>query len=747
MFEIIPVHVLHILLAVAWLFILIYAIIQYRYSKNSPLLVRSLFLVIAFFAFRFFSVYSINALYTAADYSLFNHKDLEAFFLPFFHPMALDMMDTIVTFAVLFTIFLGIFGRQRIEYQNELGQFLRLKSYAERMKRDMHRKSSYISLLESVSAIKKLLLESSTKESILTHLCELLGKVPHYRVVWIGLQREDTPVLDIAYRADLADPPYLTKEFYVTLDEKDPHSYGPTAESMRTGKTVVIEDTQSDPRFESWKYLAKSSGLHSVVSIPMKVFNQQKRFGVITIYGDVEHRFSNEEIRILEELIQNVSSAIAYHEAEALRKQSAHELKNTAALLQNIISTAPVRIFWKDTKLRYLGCNGHFLHDAGLAHTDEIIGKRDTELVWAEHADAYNRDDLQVIRTKNPIINRVERQGEMWLLTNKAPLYDEEHNIIGIVGSYIDITLQRLAELYLKENEQRFRELLNALPNISVQGYDKERKVIYWNKQSELLYGYSEEEVLGRRLEDLIIPQEMYERSIEDVDKWIHKNIAIPASELELRKKDGSKVLVYSSHVMLRSKDGEPEIFSIDLDLTQQKEAEKALERLANYDVLTQLPNRHFFLRHVKALINKAERSKGEFALFFIDLDDFKLVNDTYGHEHGDFILIEVSKRLQSILRDYDFVARYGGDEFIVTIEYEGDEELIRTIAEKIISTLKEPYFSQELMLQIGSSIGISLYPHDASTLELLLKQADQAMYRAKEKGKNRFKYYGASDF
>jgi PAS domain S-box-containing protein len=560
MSEMISILELYILLTVAWAYILIYSVFQYRSSKNGPLLIRSMYLIIALFSFRFFSAYAINLLHDAQKQALFDEK-MSAILTSFYHSMTLDMIDSIVTFAILIIIVLGFFGRQRIQLQNELDQFFRLKSDARRMKEDVHRKRDYIALLETVSAIKKLLIESSTQDEILTYVCALLGKVPHYKVVWIGLQRDENPIIDIAYRVDLVTPPYLTKDFYVTLDESDAHAYGPVGECMRTGKSVLIEDTQSDPRFEAWKYPAKASGLHSVLSLPMKIFNREKLFGVITIYSDAEHQFVNEELRILEDLIQNVSSAIAYHEANNRRKESEHELRNTVALLENIISTAPVRIFWKDRELRYLGCNNHFLHDAGLAHIDQLIGKKDTELVWAEHADEYNRDDRQVLQTENPVVNRVEREREMWLLTNKAPLYDEEHKVIGVVGSYIDITLQRRAELYLKENEQRFRELMNVLPNISIQGYDKDRKVIYWNRQSEVLYGYSEKEARGRRLEELVIPDDMRDQTITDIDNWVHNNIVIPPSELVLRKKDGSEVLVYSSHVMLRSQDDEPEIF------------------------------------------------------------------------------------------------------------------------------------------------------------------------------------------
>lgn len=745
MLEEISVLILYPVLAFSWFYIFIYAVIQYRASKNNLLLIHSIYLLIALFSFRFFIVFAIHSFAAALEQAKLPQElvpYIEPFYRSYYHPMTLDVIDTIVTFAVLVSIVLGSFGGQLRQLQNELEQFLHLKHDAERMEKNVHRQSSYIRLLEIVSKIKKMLIESSTEKEILTYVCRLLGTFPHYKVVWIGQPRVEHKIVDITCKADLATPSYLQKDFYVKFDDDDPHAYGPVGECIRTGRSVLIEDTQSDPRFEPWKYRAKASSIHSVLSVPIKIFKQEKLFAVINIYGDAEHRFSYEEIHILEDLVQNISSAIAYHEADNHRKESEAELENSSQLLQNIISTVPVRIFWKDKYLYYRGCNELFLHDADLARIEDIIGKKDTDLVWAEHADEFIQDDLQVMKTKNPIVNRVERQGDMYVLVNKAPLFDEEHNIIGMIGSYTDITLQRKAELYLKENEQRFRELMHSLPNISIQGYDKDRKVIYWNRQSEILYGYSEEEALGRKLEELIIPEVMRDRVIADIENWINNNKPIPALELTLRKKDGSEVLVYSSHVLLRSQEKEPEIFCIDIDLTHQKEAEQALERLANQDLLTQLPNRHYFFHHAKALINKAERNHSEFALLFLDLDDFKMINDTYGHDYGDGVLIEAAARLRSSLRDYDFVARYGGDEFIVTIEYEDGDEMIEKIAQKIINTLKEPISIKNTSLQIGSSVGISLYPKDSSELLTLLKYADVAMYNAKEGGKNRYNYY-----
>ena len=124
-------------------------------------------------------------------------------------------------------------------------------------------------------------------------------------------------------------------------------------------------------------------------------------------------------------------------------------------------------------------------------------------------------------------------------------------------------------------------------------------------------------------------------------------------------------------------------MYCFDQDLSRQKEAEKALQYQANYDLLTRLPNRQYLFKHLHSLINKASRQESKFALLFLDLDEFKLVNDQYGHNYGDALLQQVAQRLESVLREYDFLARYGGDEFIISFEFTQEEHQSSTIAQK----------------------------------------------------------------
>lgn len=728
------------LLMILWFYILLHATLEYFNSRKNLVLLRTLFLVLIFFAVRFLIMYT--AIWSELAFEKGYIEAASLLMNLVVHKLEImKYIDAIVTLSIFLVVLMGWFKHQRVHIEDTLEYHQLLQEDADYLAQESSLQSDLIHLHELTSEIKNLLIETSSQDKMLNELCHILSVYRHYKVVWIGLHNEDSNDVDVAYKVDLAEPAYFSNDFKVNLKHNDKHALGPVGECLSTHKTVHVTNTQTDARFEPWRSRAKFSKIGSVISIPIKRYHEEELFGALSVYSEMGHKISAQEIAILEDIVVSVSSAVAFHEADNLRKATQRQLEASTQMLKNIVSTVPVRVFWKNSDLKYLGCNELFAQDAGVSHVEDIIGKQDSQLKWKAHAKEYVSDDSHVINTKKPIINRIERQGDMWLLTNKAPLLDNENNVIGVVGSYTDITYQKQAEIYIKENEHRFRELLNALPNISVQGYDENRTIIYWNKQSEVLYGYSEREALGQKLEDLIIPKEMRNGVIAAVDNWIVNHEPIKNGELTLQKKDGSKVDVYSSHVLLRSKSNKPELFCVDIDLTQQKEIQRRMKFLANYDSLTQLPNRHYFHTHLQAIFNKAKRNNSQFAVFFIDLDDFKLVNDNYGHEYGDLVLKESAARFKKILRDYDFVARYGGDEFVVCIEHEGKKELLSQIASKIVKSIKQPYVFEDKKMQIGSSVGISCYPKDGDAIHGLLKCADTAMYAAKNRGKNQFSF------
>ncbi|MCD6432412.1 MAG: GGDEF domain-containing protein, partial [Sulfurimonas sp.] len=161
-----------------------------------------------------------------------------------------------------------------------------------------------------------------------------------------------------------------------------------------------------------------------------------------------------------------------------------------------------------------------------------------------------------------------------------------------------------------------------------------------------------------------------------------------------------------------------------------------------HYDSLTELPNRVLFNDRLAQAISKSKRSKKEIALLFIDLDHFKEINDSFGHEIGDKVLVEIASRFRHTLREEDTVSRLGGDEFTVIIENLKSSNFASKLAQKLIDTTKKPMVIDKHNLFVTCSIGISIYPKDAQEDRMLLHSADSAMYKAKEAGKNRFKFF-----
>jgi diguanylate cyclase (GGDEF)-like protein/PAS domain S-box-containing protein len=218
--------------------------------------------------------------------------------------------------------------------------------------------------------------------------------------------------------------------------------------------------------------------------------------------------------------------------------------------------------------------------------------------------------------------------------------------------------------------------------------------------------------------------------------------------EHRMRCRDGDWKWIHArGMVVARDADNKPlRLIGTYLDISERKQAEETIRRQANFDPLTQLPNRSLFLDRMAQEIIKSRRANLPFGLLLIDLDEFKEVNDTLGHDVGDILLQEAARRIRSCVRDADTVARLGGDEFTVMLTELSDHTThVEDIAQKIIARLAEPYQLGNEMAYVSASIGITLFPRDAGDIDTLMKHADQAMYAAKKQGRNRFCYFTAS--
>jgi len=432
-------------------------------------------------------------------------------------------------------------------------------------------------------------------------------------------------------------------------------------------------------------------------------------------------------------------------ERDLLLATQAEALK-ASALLQSVIETAPIRVFWKDKDLRYLGCNSLFAWDAGYAHPDDVIGKTDFEMNWKIHAEKYRADNFAVMESGIPRLGHDEPinmpNGETrWIRTSISPLsVKKDGEIIGVLGIYEDITERRLVEEELRIAAVAFET------HEAIMIADAQANIIRVNQAFQDITGYDESEVLGKNprilksgVQDKAFYKDMWQRLLNE-GSW--------SGEIIDRRKDGQIYPKWLTISAVKNKLGETtQYVSVFSDMTSRKQAEEEIYKLAFHDPLTKIPNRRFLLEHFRLVVSASARSLNFGAVLFLDMDRFKIINDTLGHEYGDLMLIQVAQRIRRCVRDADIVARLGGDEFVVLLEnldvhIEESSQKAAMIAEKIRTALSEPYEIKDHVCHSTPSIGISLFCGNNEPVDNILKQADMAMYQAKDSGRNTVRFF-----
>jgi diguanylate cyclase (GGDEF)-like protein/PAS domain S-box-containing protein len=314
-----------------------------------------------------------------------------------------------------------------------------------------------------------------------------------------------------------------------------------------------------------------------------------------------------------------------------------------------------------------------------------------------------------------------------------------------------EIELRRITENELKSAEEVLRLSHQRLTfhrehtPLGVIEWNTNFEVVDWNQAAENIFGYTKEEMQQPDASKRILPDE-----IADVVSEIWSNLLESKGGTRSRNqnltKDGRTILCEWYNTPLVDPDGKViGVASLVDDITERTLSEKMVWKQANFDLLTGLPNRNMFYERLTHEILRAERDKSSLALLLIDLDQFKEVNDTLGHDVGDELLKQAAQRISDSVRHSDTVARLGGDEFTVILSELGDTSNIEDVTQKILHKLEEAYYLGDETVHVSGSIGITLYPEDATHIDTLIKNADQAMYVAKKKGRNCFSYFTQS--
>jgi diguanylate cyclase (GGDEF)-like protein/PAS domain S-box-containing protein len=294
----------------------------------------------------------------------------------------------------------------------------------------------------------------------------------------------------------------------------------------------------------------------------------------------------------------------------------------------------------------------------------------------------------------------------------------------------------------LRESESRFRSAFDmSAIGMALVGLDG--KWVRVNPSLIEILGYSEAEFLAMDYQRIVCRDDLdrCERSLRQLEHGKTQSIR---SEMRVLKKDNQLLWVLVNASLVQNGNHEPLNFIFQIqNIDMQKHAEERLKQMAYHDPLTGLDNRSEIEKNINAAVFSSHSSHQGFALLFLDLDRFKEVNDNYGHDAGDFLLIEVAKRLRKNVRLTDKVGRLGGDEFVLILMDVVDMKTISAIARKILQAMEVPIVIDEATVRVTASLGISLYPDDGLSMETLMKHADIALYCAKEFGKNNHQFFG----
>ncbi len=521
-----------------------------------------------------------------------------------------------------------------------------------------------------------------------------------------------------AQRLDFPMNPDVLSVVTAVLASRGPVSFGPRSE-------------QAAP-----DGLASGFGIQSMLC--MAIHPKADKAYIFALHQCSSPRiWTEEEKRLFQEIGRRLADGLT-----SLRAYS--DLRDREGQLRTLVQTIPDLVWLKDANGVYLRCNPQFERLLGAAER-EIVGKTAYDFLDKDLAEIISENDRQATAAGKP------QADEQWLTfaadgyrglfeAIKTPMCDQAGKPIGILGIARDITERNKAEEQLRIAASAFE----AQEGIIIT--DADTAILRVNRAFTEITGYTSEDVVGKtpRLlksgnHDAAFYQAIWDR-VGREGFW--------QGEIWNRRKCGEIFPEWLNITAVRGDRGEiTHYVGTLIDITERKAAEKEIEHLAYYDPLTQLPNRRLFLDRLQQALAGCGRSGRKGALLFIDLDNFKILNETSGHDVGDQLLVEVARRLAACVGAGDTVARLGGDEFVVLLEDLSEnarEAATRTedVGEQILSQLNRPYAIAGRVRHSTPSIGVTLFVDAEDSLDELLKQADIAMYQAKSAGRNTLRFF-----
>ncbi len=423
--------------------------------------------------------------------------------------------------------------------------------------------------------------------------------------------------------------------------------------------------------------------------------------------------------------------------------EKASEQQHLENVYRSVVDSTSDSIYLVDEHGRYLFINNHHLERLGIPK-DQIIGRSYGEFHPPEESREFTEMLRKVFSTGESFQHEHKSQRDnKHFFRTFSPV--KEHNaqkkITGVVVISKDITEHKRVEEAIRESEQKYRSILENIED----GYaevDLAGNIVFFNDSILKMLGYSRNELAGMNYRD-VVDKDTVIMLFQIFNEVYETGKSSRGVEIEVIRKNGSIRNVEASISLILDAKGHGTGFrNFIRDVTERKGSEETIKRLAYHDALTGLPNRILFGDRLNMAIARAKRNRQYLAVMMLDLDNFKVINDTLGHHIGDQLLQRVGNRMTGLLRKEDTIARMGGDEFLLLLPEIQKLEDATTIAQKIIEAFQAPFFIDNRKLRATTSIGIALYPNDSEDPDALIKNADIAMYRAKASGRDNYQLF-----
>jgi diguanylate cyclase (GGDEF)-like protein/PAS domain S-box-containing protein len=440
------------------------------------------------------------------------------------------------------------------------------------------------------------------------------------------------------------------------------------------------------------------------------------------------------------------------------RKESRSALSESEERFQVMSDASPLGIFLSDAQGDCIYTNAAY-HTISGQTLDETLGTNWTEAIHPDDRQQAVKEWHAAVNKREPFLAEVRfvrsDNTMVWTRLNAAAINSKANKKAqGYVQIVEDIsdrkaieTILRVSEDALFDQQERAQVTLNSIGD-AVLTTNLAGKISYLNRTAETMTGWSLKEALGLPLEDVfkVIDADSRQPPPNPVRRALkaNKTIKLPSNCLLVRR-DGAEIPIEDSIAPIRNRlgaiSGAVIVFH---DVSDARAMAKKILHMAQHDVLTGLANRTLLTERLTRALGLAKRKQKKIGLLFIDIDNFKNINDSRGHAVGDRLLQIIARRLESVVRVTDTVCRQGGDEFVVLLtEIEHSEDAAH-VAEKMIAAFAAPQQIHEQPIAVTLSIGISLYPNDGSNVDALFQRADSAMYRAKMCGRNNYQFYSS---